>query len=293
MSRTLYVYTIRNSRKSINGFDKPSPQFVELIPKLFTELDENTGEREIKSYVSKLHSDNQDQDIHDIDSMKRFFAKLLDTKDTLLDKTEYLTHSDVDWIKELNLDLVSNIQVNMFDKFLQHLARGHETMRYGIYFSIKYAENAQDFIKKMGTQTDNPTNDQEIIFFTPLNTLLKHLDQVIKTKMSSDEDFRFYGPLLYISDGWQYGKIDKDSIVMNKKVDGTPDILLFESMVRKKYSNNNKIIDPELICQIPLPNELFMFFFQSVYQNQYQDGGSIEKYLDSKKEYLNLIKNNI
>ncbi len=119
--------------------------------------------------------------------------------------------------------------------------------------------------------TIKPTPEDRIIHYTTLDKLV---DYVLQIKL--EKEFKI--PLLYVNKGWQYGAIKKDTIVLknNKQEFMTETMSIYNT-------SNTHIGEVEIICQIPLPNNIFKFLFVSS-----QNGGYKEKYLKYKKKYLEL-----
>ena len=241
----IYVYTKRRARN--DGIS----QFVELIPKLFTDM-----------YMANTSINNL---------LKREKIKL--NNKTLLEiLTFYLeTPNYIDNIENVTPEDIKKIK-DMKEALIQHLFRGHG-MQYGIYFSIKYAKDDIDFISKF-KQQPRPTPEDRIIMFTTLENLVNHVSTI-------KDQQKFKLPLLYINSEWAYGKIDKENTIIleeNKQE--------FIEKIKRTYLNIDKYDDDdddeEIICQIPLPNTMFKFFYVSDYKEFKQ------KYLKYKQKYLKL-----
>lgn len=156
---------------------------------------------------------------------------------------------------------------NNFFNLLTHLYRSHN-MEYGIYFSIMYAKDDIDFMNKFN-RSIKPTSEDRIIFYT---TLDKILQEVVKIHLEKNLDLDTF--IIYLNNGWAYGEIDKNSIILEKIIN-TPNKLLnidkFTLHIKSIYPNNDYLNNsqPELICQFPLKTEIFKFF----YVNDNQKGG--------------------
>jgi hypothetical protein len=95
---------------------------------------------------------------------------------------------------------------------------------------------------------DIKSRDQRIIFYQNLDNLLNLID-IIKL------DLGLKSPLIYINNGWKYGKIDSGSLVYNKDDrDG----------LYRYLEGLEKLSKAELICQIPLYIENFNFTFGQI-----------------------------
>ena len=81
---------------------------------------------------------------------------------------------------------------------------------------------------------------------------------------------------------WQYGDITESSIILNKSIQLGINKDKFIQDIKKNYQEITG--NEELICQIPLPIELFKFTF-------IEDSSEIfykKKYLKYKNKYLQL-----
>lgn len=274
----LYVYSVRRAMK--NG----QPQFVELIPKLFAELN---IKKEVtpQTIINDLYASNDDLKLNDSKDKRLLFGRLLENKKNILHSTTSISAEDLIKIVELNLSLFNNVKKHMFSQFIEHLYMAHTGMDYGLYFSIMYANNDLDFIERIKRSVNlDRMIDKKIVYYCSLNELLSVINDI-------DQNYHFDAPLIYICDEWQYGKIDGNCIVMNRTNDGQMMLDEFAGLVAINYPDNESLKNPELICQIPLPNETFNFFFA-----EYGDsfGGTYNvfnlraKYLENKKRYLQL-----
>lgn len=134
-----------------------------------------------------------------------------------------------------------------------------------------YAKNDIELKEKLHP-VDRPTKEDRIIMYTTLEELV---DYVIKIK--EKKEFKLELPLLYVNSGWHYGKIDESSILMGSTKKE------FIDEIKKKYNSQSWHSFVEIICQIPLSNDIFKFFYVSD-----QSGGYKEKYLKYKNKYLKL-----
>ena len=257
----IYVYTKRRARN--DGIS----QFVELIPKLFTDM--YMANTSINNLLKreKIKLNNK--------TLLEILTFYLETPN-YIDNIENVTPEDIKKIKDMNIEIFKESQIAnstiMKEALIQHLFRGHG-MQYGIYFSIKYAKDDIDFISKF-KQQPRPTPEDRIIMFTTLENLVNHVSTI-------KDQQKFKLPLLYINSEWAYGKIDKENTIIleeNKQE--------FIEKIKRTYLNIDKYDDDdddeEIICQIPLPNTMFKFFYVSDYKEFKQ------KYLKYKQKYLKL-----
>ena len=269
----IYIYTKRRARG--DGI----PQFVELIPKLFGHL-YMMDERYIKNFIEREKIKLNDKTLLEI------LTFYLETPNYIND-IENVTDEDIQKIKDMNIEIFKESKIGnsniMKEALIQHLFRGHEVMQYGIYFSIKYAKDDIDFISKFKQQS-RPTPEDRIIMFTTLENLVNHVSTI-------KDQQKFKLPLLYVNPFWNYGTIVKKTIIFeeNKQefienIKRTYDTIDKNDIIENNMNKNDNV---EIICQIPLPNTLFKFFYVSDYKEFKQ------KYLKYKQKYLKLKVYNI
>jgi hypothetical protein len=140
-SQKLYVYTKRRAR--VDG----KSQFVELVPKLYgTFYNLYDADSYIKQYVEK----EKQQIEQKYDTFMNIINYNLD-KSTYIDKISNITPEEKDKIKELNREKIGELMIDdnnklLKDAFIEHLHRGHgDSMQYGLYFSMIYAKDDEDF----------------------------------------------------------------------------------------------------------------------------------------------------
>lgn len=246
-----YICTVRRAR--LNG----KSQYVELIPKLFSDVWLN--ENELPKIISSL----------DLRQSKNIiFNQLLNNKSNLIYKSEYILPDDIDKIIKLNLDNFNNNHFThkKFLSFIEHLYRAHDNMEYGLYFSIKWAENDLDFLSKINRA--KLRENQKILYYSKLEKILEYVDKK-KKKLN------IISSLCYYNIGWSYGKMDDNSSkYLGNKQDFYQSII---DNIQKGFDLNNY----ELVIQIPLPVELFKFTFE-----RYGGRTNLLKY--KKKKYINL-----
>lgn len=226
---SLYVFTVRRAR-----LDKKS-KYVGLIPKLYTDnyIDNKV---DIKSIPCRQKKSNKEQ-----------FKCLLEEENNLLHKSEYIDKNDISNIIKLNMELFDKDEWTQpnFNKFLEHLYRGHGNMEYGIYFGTIKATSYLDFLEQI--KRTFVYGDQRIIYYIEISELLNHIDNMKETKS-------FNTDLLYFNQNWSYGKYDYNSFIYKK--DYREDFINHIN----KY-NNKQLKNCEIICHIPLPTEIFKFTF--------------------------------
>lgn len=271
----IYIYTIRRS-----VLDK-EVQYIDLIPKLFDIFYNQDDKTYINEYISNLYKKYCFIFSKNIDQQKKFFRYLLNDDNNLINETSrdnYIDNHDICKLIKINLDYYNEIKnKNKYDKFIEHLYRAHDTkMKYGLYFSIKYANDDKDFYDNINKNNVNSFN-KRIIYYTKLDNLLDHLDNIYKEYNFSDTT-----KLLYLNNRWQYGNITESSIILNKSIQLGINKDKFIQDIKKNYQEITDI--EELICQIPLPIELFKFtFIENNHEVFYK-----KKYLKYKNKYLQL-----
>ena len=233
-----YIYTRRRAR--LSKIDK----YVGLLPKLYSDIFANES---IKSMCKVTNVDRIGLFKRDSTSLS-IFKNMLSDRDNFLYRSHHIIPDDIPKIIEMNIEMFKeneiNYTYNKFIKFIEHLYRGHDKMDYGLYFSIIMANDSKDFLEKIRID-DIKSSDQRIIFYQDLDNLLNLIDI---TKL----DFGLKSPLIYINNGWKYGKIDSGSLVYNK--DDRDGLYLY-------LEGLEKLSKAELICQIPLYIENFNFTF--------------------------------
>jgi disulfide oxidoreductase YuzD len=283
-SDQLYIYTIRRAR--IKGNTK----YVGLIPKLFGYIYEKEGIGEfvdLPEFITNIKKGMSNRDL---------FIELLNDKSNYLFNTEYISIEDKQKIIEMNLKLFDeNMDDKLFDSFIEHLFYGHEDMKYGLYFTLKYAKDDTDFRDSFNKLNKTNKNDR-IIQYMKFDKFLEHIKELNRI-------YHFNSNILYANSGWHFGKITTIEDLGHKRVDfevggkyecsqldvsvviDTPctdeHIDLFNKKIKNKYPNNtDELTYVELICELPL-DYIFNFFYVKTSRN---------KYLKYKKKYLTLIK---
>lgn len=261
----IYIFTIRRDR--IND----STEYTGLIPKL---IEEYTQEE--KAFETEIVFNP------DIDEQKKYFKKLLDNKNNILHKSnEYIDNEDIEKIINLNLELYPGFDNNYdFQKFNEHLNRAHYTMKYGIYFGLKRANNDEEFKNSINEYFGE--GNRRIIYYLKLNELLDYIE-----KINIRKKFMDYTLLLYLLPGWQYGRIKDDGhVLLEKNIDNTINKEKFIRDVHIFLDNPTiKETDVELICQIPLPKDIFNYTYIERIDLAFK-----RKYLKYKQKYLKLKK---
>jgi hypothetical protein len=252
----IYIYTVRDI-KNDNEF-----YFPYLIPKV-SDFWSNSFEpptKDVKRIIELLNKLPND----DLLIKNLFNPGLINT---LLEKTTYINNSDKAKIIKLNkLEIKKIMRLKDFEylllpnqkkekidtlkiRLIKHLLQGHQDMKYGIYFSLLHAKDDADFISKFEKMSHE--SDIKTIYFTQLNKLLQYVTE-------KDEEYKFENDtkLVYMNENWNSGFITDKSILLERGKNNKLDI--------QKFCDELKDIefgDQELICQLPLPIELFSFFF--------------------------------
>jgi hypothetical protein len=272
----IYIYTVRDIKNNADFY------FPYLIPKV-SDFWSNSfeppsqGVKTIIELLNKLPNDDL--------LMKNLFNPRL--INTLLEKTTYINDLDKEKIIKLNKleirkimesdalaylplseqtkETVDLLKTNFKKRLITHLLQGHGDMNYGIYFSLLHAKDDEDFISKFKKINDYKDADIKTIYFTKLKTLLTYV-------IEKDKEYKFENDtkLIYMNENWNSGFITDKSIILERGKNNKLDI--------QKFCDELKDIefgDQELICQLPLPIELFSFFFVN---------DSIPKFLSKKKK---------
>ena len=179
-------------------------------------------------------------------------------------------------INLLNKDYNKNTLPNSnFDSFIEHLFFGHgRDMKYGLYFSLIYAENDIE-LEKLFKKLKKTNKNDRIVQYSRFDKFLDYIKDIDITN-------NFNSEMLYFNSRWDYGFILDNTIQITRKdTDNTLDTELFMKEIKKQYPPNNSKIAGELICEIPLDNEIFKFFFIQI-------GGYKNKYMKYKIKYLAL-----
>jgi hypothetical protein len=79
-------------------------------------------------------------------------------------------------------------------------------MKYGLYFTLGFADSDDDFENKFIKLSDMEDN-LSIIFYTELENLLRYLFNILAETL-------YDMPLLYINEMWNYGKLTSDTITL-------------------------------------------------------------------------------
>jgi hypothetical protein len=168
------------------------------------------------------------------------------------------------------------------DLFITHLLRAHEDMRYGLYFSFKYAYDDDEFYRYALQQYENK---YDIVYFTTISNILDYVESIKShyIRIFQMEGTEFQAPLLYANNGWAYGEIEDDSVVL----DGIDMDTFFSRIFRNRFYN---IQQGELIYQFPLPLSLFRSILLSQQIRELPFDAIQNKYLKYKEKYLKLKK---
>tara|TARA_Y100000768_G_C23872365_1_gene631094 strand:- start:224 stop:973 length:750 start_codon:yes stop_codon:yes gene_type:complete len=245
----LYIFTVRDVRE--DGKTK----YNGMIPKLFSTLYDNYN-----LTINDILNYNNVMEHHTHESL---FKETLSYKGAkghqpnLLHSSQYLSQRDKQNIEKLNMLFYKNEDLSTKKKYLEfyeHLFKGHSTMQYGLYFGSRKADNEKDFLDSIqGTKPSE--KNQSIIYYTNIETLIDYIDKV-KGKTKYDNS------LLYFNETWQYGKKEKSSIdYKNNKYD-------FICHIR---SYPNKILElSEIICQVPLPIDLFKHSYKKINESVFK-----------------------
>lgn len=201
---------------------------------------------------------------------KEILSFLLRDYDNLLNRSQYLSEPDIEKIIDMNLALY---ETGYLLDLIRHLYRGHDDMEYGLYFSIIKAKDDLDFLKNFKRSFPGNIN-QKIVYYCKLEKLLNHVDSVKK-------EYALDSNLVYVNPKWSYGyKLDNS-------FDYNDDHADFKKNLDNLYRRNDSSFGrAELICQIPLPNELFKFTFSTE-----MEGGSYKNfrlYEENKKRFIDL-----
>jgi len=277
----LYIYTRKDAY--INGVE----QNYDLIPKLFhnetiyklrkSPADEdglqllNQVLTDIKDRFREAHSDQE------MNKLNIYRFLLFEYESEILTKVKfsYINEDNKQHIIDfMNIMIEQNQLVNSsdeleIDNFITYLLRAHEDMEYGLYFSFKIARNDDHFYSQ-ALDVQTPTRD--LIYFEEFTNIAQFVFMWKEFFMSNET---FSMDLLYANQGWQYGAISEDSIIFNQ--------LDLDDFIAQIFQGLD-LQEGELICQLPLPYNLFKFMYISKgipFRN---------KYLKYKKKYLELKK---
>jgi hypothetical protein len=253
----IYIYSVRRAR--INNENL----CVDLIPKLFNDIYISSSEININEFIEKIK-----KEFNYNNNKKEFIERMLRDEKSLLNQSKkYLDILDYETIIKLNLDLIDeNMTEYQFDKLIEHLYRGHD-MEYGLYFTIGFAMNDDDFEDKF-IKVNSENSDLTIVYYTQLNNLLNYIKQI-------DLEYDFINNILYLNKFWNHGKPLKNTIYLNKSEKNytTNDIKNFKKKIKKNYSTLNIDNETELICKMPLNINLFKSFYvergSDIYKNKY------------------------
>ena len=264
----IYIYTVRRA------FIDYQSQYIDLIPKLFGDYDIDIDEIYRKYNIE--FSENYDRQLDMFDLLLKMDNNLL--KNTTDDN--YIDKNDINKIITLNLEQYNNIYtIKKFNQFIEHLHRGHgEDMKYGLYFGILYADNDLDFYRKININNVRSPN-KRIIYYTKLINLLDYIEEIHREMIFSERT-----KLLYLNIGWQYGAIKYNSIILEKTCRNI-DKEKFINDIKTQYPIEKITGHEELICQLPLPIELFKFSYVEDNFSRFK-----EKYYMLKKKY-HILKN--
>ncbi len=168
------------------------------------------------------------------------------------------------------------------DLFITHLLRAHEEMQYGLYFSFKFAYDDDEFYRYALQQYENK---YDIVYFTRISNIFDYVESIKLhyTGVFQMEDYEFQAPLLYANNGWAYGKIEDDSVVL----DGIDMDTFFTRIYMNRHYNMEQ---GELVYQFPLPLSLFRSILISQQIRDIPFNAIQNKYLKYKEKYLKLKK---
>jgi hypothetical protein len=262
----IYIYCIRRSK--IDNQQK----YVDLIPKLSSEI-----------YNSNKEGEAEYDFIKEIKKKYNYTGDKIKLFNNLL--AEYIPNKienpfDQDAIIKLNLNKFREREYSDedFDEFLIHLFRAHGDMKYGLYFTLGFADDDDDFENKF-IKLSGMEDNLSIIFYTKLMNLLHYLFNILTETL-------YDMPVLYVNEMWSYGKPNSNTITLNpeNKYSYTDDDFdRFIEQIYKKYNGIHIDNNTELICVIPLPTEIFKYFYVPRGDRHFK-----HKYLKYKNKYLNL-----
>ena len=292
----IYVYTI----KSI--MENNIQQNFDLIPKLFSNNDIHSLKRDPNNQrgLAILHEEIQnikqtfrlrypELELNKVNIYRYLLIEYTSVNLTKVNFTYFpiIYHNCIidllnKYIQEQSL-LNSVNDEYQIDLFIKHLLNGHE-MQYGLYFSFKFAYNDDDFLRITKKEIEPNMN---MIYFAKLEELLNYITPIKLDiiKKYSEQDIDFEPPLLYANNGWDYGIIS----------DGSQKFKCGNKI--QFYTNIMDMIDlseGELVCQIPLPMNLFrtIFISKGTRINFWPENIMQQKYLKYKQKYLELKKLN-
>lgn len=275
----LYIYTRKDAY--INGVE----QNYDLIPKLFHnetiyKLRKSPTDEEGLQLLNQVLTDikhrfreaHPDQELNKL-NIYRFL--LFDYESELLTKVKFSYISEdnkkhiIDFMNIMIKDgqLVNSSDELEINNFITYLLRAHKDMEYGLYFSFKIARNDDDFYAQALT-VQTPTRD--LIYFTEFTDIAQF---IFSWKEFFKQKDTFSMDVLYANQGWQYGDISDDSIIFNE--------LDLDDFISQIFQTLN-LQEGELICQLPLPYNLFRYIYIS------KGIPFRDKYLKYKKKYLEL-----
>lgn len=270
--KKLYIYSVRRARRN------KKTEYIGLIPKLFTDGTTKTNKpdfnfREKYQQCIKFIKDKNLRQFSEKSYFYIIFNLLLNDERNILKKSRYIDEDDIEKIIKLNLEIFEKENFgggeDKFMEFFTHLylAHGDEkfAMEYGLYYSMLKANDDEEFLEEVrkirpcvckGDKNDEA--NERIIYYIELNKLLNHIDK-IKQENELVSDLCYWNPF------WNYGEhADKgDAVVKEKKNEKS---IIYKKEKKEEFINtlkqkSNKLLaQTELICQIPLPIELFEWY---------------------------------
>lgn len=208
-NKQIYIYTKRRY-KIANTY-----KYIGMIPKLFNILYQNNNDVCNPIFCEGIKFMNPD--------CKILFSNLLDDPRNYIYQSNLFTSRDIDLIRQMNLDKFNdeihycthndekehiNTDNKQFDILLEHLFRGHPDMEYGLYFSLTYAVNDEEFENIFNKSTVDDEN-QQIIYYTTLVTLLEYVGSV-------DKKLQFDSTLVFYNNAWNFGKKTDTTVDMTR-----------------------------------------------------------------------------
>jgi len=233
----IYIYTVRDIR--IDGTNR----FAYMIPKLYDYILGDYPNESVSLLIERLSDYTNDE-----------LLDWLFGPNCSIFQSEYIIPEDILFLIQINRTMISQLlnshPSRSFRKtMITHLFQSHGNMEYGMYFSLIHANDDVDFISKF-QRIRRVQSDQKTIYFTTLRKLCNHIRMI-----DSIHTFSPLTLLLYMNRTWQYGKLEEDSIYLTKS--NGLDIDAFISQLESIPFTGKE----ELICKLPLPIELFSFFF--------------------------------
>jgi len=232
----LFVYTIKNNDDNHDSY------FGDIIPKINGDQYDDmqlSNDKIINKVFRQTYYYDCDPNILRAKQLNTFQELLNIPSNYIKTEPNYIHNADKQKIIDLNTQLFTQMNKDIFKNFIIGLHKGHgKTMKYGIYFSLINASDEDNFKEILLSRLGNITPSAKYyIYYTELSKLLEYV-LTIKQRES------LLSPLIYINTNWNKGNFTDSTVKLDYNT-----VQQFISQITQRHYTS----EAELICQIPIP----------------------------------------